>query len=112
MGASRLIQIGSRLGRFANAPPRVRPLSGARGRLCPEEATRVAQAIPPDILIYDSKLAASYSKNGLTLTDDVVSVFLSVLTKGRVTGENVGHHRDLLTDFPYLGPPHKNDSGS
>jgi len=78
----------------------------------PEEATRVARALLPDILIYDSKLAASYPENGRTLTDDVVDVFLSVLTNGKVTGDNVGHHHDLLTEFPYLGPPHKNDSGS
>jgi Domain of unknown function (DUF4331) len=78
----------------------------------PEEATRVARALLPDILIYDSKVAASYPENGRTLTDDVVDVFLSVLTNGKVTGDNVGHHHDLLTEFPYLGPPHKNDSGS
>jgi len=34
------------------------------------------------------------------LSDHVVDVFLSVLTNGRVTGDNVGHHHDLLTEFP------------
>jgi hypothetical protein len=78
----------------------------------PEEATRVARALLPDILIYDSKLAASYPENGRTLTDDVVDVFLSVLINRKVTGDNVGRHHDLLTEFPYPGPPHNNDSGS
>jgi hypothetical protein len=48
----------------------------------------------------------------MSQTDDVVDVFLSVLTNGKVTGDNVGHHHDLLAEFPYLGPPHKNDPGS
>jgi len=47
-----------------------------------------------------------YPHNGRTLTDDVVDVFLSVLTNGKVTGDKVGPHSDLLDEFPYLGPPH------
>jgi hypothetical protein len=27
-------------------------------------------------------------------------------TNGKVTGDKVGPHGDLLDDFPYLGPPH------
>jgi Domain of unknown function (DUF4331) len=45
-------------------------------------------------------------QNGRTLTDDVVDVFLSTLTNGKVTGDKVAPHRDLLDEFPYLGPPH------
>ena len=45
--------------------------------------------------------------NGRTLTDDVMDVFLPILTNGKVTRDNVGPHNDLLAAFPYLGPPHK-----
>jgi hypothetical protein len=40
------------------------------------------------------------------LSDDVVDVFLSMYANGKVTGDKVGPHRDLLDEFPYLGPPH------
>jgi hypothetical protein len=33
--------------------------------------------------------------------------FISILTNGKVTRDNVGPHNDLLASFPYLGPPHK-----
>jgi hypothetical protein len=33
-------------------------------------------------------------------------VFLGILTNGKVTGDKVGPHDDLLDEFPYLGPPH------
>ena len=36
------------------------------------------------------------------LTDDVVDVFLTLLTNGKVTQDRVGPHGDLLADFPYL----------
>jgi hypothetical protein len=47
-----------------------------------------------------------YPHNGRTLTDDVVDVFLSMYTNGKVTRDKVGPHSDLLDGFPYLGPPH------
>ena len=50
---------------------------------------------------------ARFPHNGRTLTDDVVDVFFSMLTNGKVTGDKVGPHGDLLDEFPYLGPPHK-----
>ncbi len=77
------------------------------GGYTPEEATRVAQTLLPDVLSYDAKRPASYPGNGRTLTDDAIDVFLSILTNGRVTRDNVGPHKDLLDEFPYLGPPHK-----
>ena len=40
------------------------------------------------------------------VTDDVVDGFLSMLSNGKVTGDKVGPHGDLLDEFPYLGPPH------
>jgi hypothetical protein len=77
------------------------------GGYTPEEATRVAQTLLPDILSYDPKRPASYRGNGRTLTDDVMYVFISILSNGRVTRDNVGPHKDLLDEFPYLGQPHK-----
>jgi len=41
------------------------------------------------------------------LTDDVQDAFLAILTNGKVTEDKVGSHDDLLTEFPYVGPPHK-----
>ncbi len=35
-----------------------------------------------------------------------IVAFLAILTNGKVTGDKVGPHRDLLDGFPYLGPPH------
>jgi len=60
----------------------------------------------PDILSYDPRGPARFPLNGRALTDDVVDVFFSMLTNGRVTGDKVGPHGDLLDEFPYLGPPH------
>jgi Domain of unknown function (DUF4331) len=71
-----------------------------------EDAIRVARTLLPDILYYDPRHAASFPHNGRTLTDDVVDVFFSMLTNGKVTGDKVGPHNDLLDEFPYLGPPH------
>ena len=71
-----------------------------------EEATRVARTLLPDILSFELKRPASYPDNGRTLSDDVMDVFLSILTNGKVTRDSVGPHKDLLARFPYLGPPH------
>jgi hypothetical protein len=58
------------------------------------------------MLSYDPTRPASFPSNGRTLTDDAADAFLTVLTNGRVTGDKVGPHIDLLAEFPYLGPPH------
>src|SRR6202790_1749301 len=76
------------------------------GGYAPEEARRVAGTLLPDILSYDPTRPASFPRNGRTLTDDAADAFLAVLTNGKVTGDKVGAHVDLLADFPYLGPPH------
>lgn len=70
----------------------------------------MAGRLLPDILSYDPKRPACFPDNGRTLTDDAVDVFLPILTNGKVTGDKVGPHSDLLGEFPYLGPPHKADS--
>lgn len=71
-----------------------------------DEAERVARTMLPDILPYDPAQPASFPKNGRTLTDDTVDAFISILTNGKVSGDMVGPHGDLLAEFPYLGPPH------
>ncbi len=60
----------------------------------------------PDLLRYDPTRPARYPDNGRALTDDVVDYFLAILTNGKVTRDNIGPHGDLLSEFPYLGPPH------
>ena len=72
----------------------------------PEEATRVAGTLLPDMLSYDPTRPASFPGNGRALTDDAADAFLAILTNGKVTGDKVGPHIDLLGEFPYLGPPH------
>jgi hypothetical protein len=76
------------------------------GGYTPKEARRVARTLLPDMLSYDPRRPASFPSNGRTLTDDAADAFLAVLTNGKVTGDNVGPHRDLLAEFPYLGSPH------
>ena len=71
-----------------------------------EDATAVARKLLPDILSYDTRGPVRFPHNGRTLTDDVVDVFLSIYTNGKVTGDKVGPHVDLLDELPYLGPPH------
>jgi len=72
-----------------------------------EETTRVAKTLLPDILSYDPTRPASYADNGRALTDDVMDGFISILTNGKLTRDNVGPHKDLLAEFPYVGSPHK-----
>jgi hypothetical protein len=76
------------------------------GDYSPEEARRVAVTLLPDMLPYDPTRPASFPSNGRTLTDDAADAFLAVLTNGKVTGDKVGPHFDMLAEFPYLGPPH------
>jgi hypothetical protein len=71
-----------------------------------QDAREVARNLLPDILPYDPRRPASFPDNGRTLTDDVVDFFFSILTNGKVTGDKVGPHDNLLDEFPYLGPPH------
>jgi hypothetical protein len=80
------------------------------GGYTPEDAVRVARKLLPDILSYNPREPARFPNNGRTLTDDVVDVFLSMFTNGKVTGDKVGPHGDLLEKFPYLGPPHSIES--
>jgi len=76
------------------------------GGYSPAEARRVAGTLLPDVLFYDPTRPASFPRNGRTLTDDAFDIFMRVLTNGKVTGDNVGPHTDLIPEFPYVGPPH------
>jgi hypothetical protein len=77
------------------------------GGYTPEEAKRVAGTLLPDLLRYDPTRPASFPDNGRALRDDASDAFLAILTNGKVTGDGVGPHGDLLAEFPYLGPPHR-----
>ena len=77
------------------------------GGYTPAEATRVAGTLLPDVLHYDPTRPASYPDNGRALADDVVDFFLPLLSNGKVTQDKVGPHKDLLAEFPYVGPPHQ-----
>jgi Domain of unknown function (DUF4331) len=72
----------------------------------PEEARRMAGAMLPEILSYDTTRPARFPDNGRTLTDDAADAFLAILTNGKVTEDKVGPHGNLLAEFPYLGSPH------
>jgi len=76
------------------------------GGYSPEEASRVAGTLLPDMLRYDPAKPAVYPENGRKLTDDVADHFVSLFTNGQVTSDMVGPHDDLLGEFPYLGSPH------
>jgi hypothetical protein len=77
------------------------------GGYAPEEARRVAETLLPDLLRYDPKRPARFPDNGRALNDDVSDLFLAILTNGKVKGDGVGPHGDLVAEFPYLGSPHK-----
>jgi hypothetical protein len=76
------------------------------GGYSPQDAERVARTLLPDFLPYTPGQPATYPRNGRTPTDDVADHFLALFTNGKVPGDNLGPHDDLLTEFPYLGPPH------
>jgi hypothetical protein len=77
------------------------------GGYTPHDAMAVARKLLPDILSYDTRRPSSFPQNGRTLRDDVVDPFFLMLTNGTVTGDKVGPHKDLLDEFPYVGPPHE-----
>ncbi|MFF4803409.1 DUF4331 family protein [Streptomyces sp. NPDC001351] len=70
------------------------------------EATEAAASVLPDVLHYDRDRPAVYP-NGRSLTDDVFSARMSFLTHGKVISDGLSPHDDMLTEFPYLGPPHR-----
>ncbi|MGH2534672.1 MAG: DUF4331 family protein [Thermomicrobiales bacterium] len=70
-----------------------------------DEAATALEQVLPDVLRFDRSQPAAYP-NGRRLSDDVTDARLSFVTKGKIPGDNIGPHTDLLSDFPYLGTPH------
>lgn len=71
------------------------------------EAAGIAAVLLPDVLTYDYSMPANYAMlNGRRLQDDVIDISLNLVTKGLLTGDNVGPHTDYLSTFPFLGTPH------
>ena len=81
----------------ASARTRWSNLAGIRQ----QEAQRVAKSLLPDILRFDHTRPAAYPNNGRALTDDVMAVFLPILTNGTAKSDGLTAHRDLLAEFPY-----------
>jgi hypothetical protein len=76
------------------------------GGFAPVEARRIAGTLLPDLIYYDSSRPASFPQNGRKPSDDAADTFLTIITDGKLRGDGIGMHADLLSDFPYLGPPH------
>ncbi|MFI9327091.1 DUF4331 family protein [Kitasatospora sp. NPDC052868] len=70
-----------------------------------DAATETLKIILPDILRYDRSRLAAYP-NGRTLSDDVTSARLAMVSGGRITSDHIPPHTDLLPTFPHLGHPH------
>jgi hypothetical protein len=73
------------------------------GGYTPDEASRAAATLLPDVIPYEPARQASYPDNGRALTDDASGHFLAVLTHGKLTGVGLPHHSDLLSEFPTSG---------
>jgi hypothetical protein len=77
------------------------------GGYTPDEATRAARTLLPDVLRFDTARPAQFPENGRALLDDVMDPFIALLTNGKVTTDGVAAHGDLLDVFPFLGPAHE-----
>jgi hypothetical protein len=66
----------------------------------------VAGTLLPDLIYYDSSRPAAFPENGRKPSDDAADTFLTIITGGKLKGDGIGVHGDLLSEFPYLGPPH------
>jgi hypothetical protein len=76
------------------------------GGYSPEQAQAAALQVLPDILHYDRTKPAAYP-NGRVLTDDVYSIRFAWLSNGKIPPSGLKPHDNLLTHFPYLGPPNQ-----
>jgi Domain of unknown function (DUF4331) len=76
------------------------------GGYAPDDAKRAAATLLPDILWYEPARQASLPTNGRTLTDSAPAYFIPILTNGKLKGDGAKPHRDLIAEFPYVGPPH------
>jgi hypothetical protein len=76
------------------------------GGYTPQEATRVASTLLPDVQPFAPGQPASYPTNGRALTDDAGGHFLLIMSNGKTNGGGLKPHTDLLAAFPYVGTPH------
>jgi hypothetical protein len=83
-------------------------LMGHTGSYTREEAIAAInkEGTLPDVLSFDPSKPAQYP-NGRSFTDDVINYRIAFLTKGQCPPTGLKPHTDTLTEFPYLGPPHK-----
>jgi len=70
----------------------------------PEQATEAALQVLPDILRYNRTKPPFYP-NGRRPIEDIYSYRWAWLSYGKIPPTGLKPHADLLTDFPYLGPP-------
>jgi len=70
----------------------------------PEQATDAALQVLPDILRYNRTKPPFYP-NGRRPIEDIYSYRWAWLSHGKIPPTGLKPHADLLTDFPYLGPP-------
>jgi hypothetical protein len=82
-------------------------LMGHTGNYTRDEAIKAIDehGILPDVLSFEPAKPAKYP-NGRVFTDDVIDFRLAFLTKGDCPPTGLKPHTDVLTEFPYLGPPH------
>jgi hypothetical protein len=91
----------------------VKPLSETLQRhgYSDDEAKAAALTLLPDILHYDRTKPAHYP-NGRAVTDDVFSARMIMMVHGQARPQDVRPHKDLLTEFPFLGVPHSAKVGA
>jgi hypothetical protein len=75
-----------------------------KGGYSPEAAEQAARIVLPDILRYDRSKPVGYP-NGRAITDDCFSLRFAWMSDGKIPPQGLKPHADLLTEFPYLGPP-------
>jgi hypothetical protein len=76
------------------------------GGFTPVEARRVAGTLLPDLIYYDFSRPASFPQNGRKPGDDAADTFLNIISDGKIKGDGIPAHGDLLSEFPYLASPH------
>jgi Domain of unknown function (DUF4331) len=74
------------------------------GGYSPEAAEQAARIVLPDILRYDRSKPVGYP-NGRAMTNDTFSARFAWMSDGKIPPQGLKPHDDLLSDFPYLGPP-------
>jgi hypothetical protein len=67
-------------------------------------AEKAARIVLPDILRYDRGKPVGYP-NGRAMTDDTFSARFAWMSDGKIPPQGLKPHADLLSEFPYLGPP-------